>query len=769
MNTLRLDITYRPLRIGWAIRKGDFEGLRRAVKLSYALWGGRFNPILVMDDFEEAQDLVDAFRVDFIYPMSDDPDSKTFAKKFPHLIMPIFAKHVISGGRGGGAHVLDVQNAIAHFIHKPQWQAIKKDGFDVLSWTADDPLADMFLVQYGAYPDVEEIGIDYHKSLVQAASVTDRNLDPLSPLPADLVTKPSISWLSRIGIERHYAISSMTGAPGFFVGSTSCFDDLVTFWNLRAADIGMWFVDEDHLHRYEHILPAWTNKARETVTLRNEFERYLAVRFPERLQDKVRKIFPADDVRFLSLGEGLWNGPHSHAPTMYLGSASVLGIVDQEKGPPKVTFPLSEKPFSDDVWFHAQNLVASVRFFGGLYNDDQYTFTPPFLPGLNEFCAREMHGDYSKVRLEPESIGTIVRVTETDSSLCALPVASLTKKIFEMAGYQTELSSGGIIARQLVSHLEGIQGARVLKLPGVRRLINTYGPTESFTRKVAVQLICQRDPSNPEASFKDYEDLFIETRPMDEKLRPQAVFAFLVEKGLFRQGVRVRCPACTLPSWVSIDSLTQKLTCDLCGHSYDATRQLVDCEWQYRRSGILGVERNVMGSVPVVLTLQQLDTNIGTMRSNRLYSMSLNFRLKDDKDAPHFEVDFVLFVPRPYPERTAVILGECKHGHSIDAGDIENFKRLASALPAKYFEVFLLASKLFPFRPEEIELLKACQPHVILLTAAELEPYHIYERAPEKLGINAWGGGVDDLCTATSKLFFTPRHEKVMPSSANAS
>jgi hypothetical protein len=228
-----------------------------------------------------------------------------------------------------------------------------------------------------------------------------------------------------------------------------------------------------------------------------------------------------------------------------------------------------------------------------------------------------MHGDYSKVRLEPESIGTIVRVTETDSSLCALPVASLTKKIFEMAGYQTELSSGGIIARQLVSHLEGIQGARVLKLPGVRRLINTYGPTESFTRKVAVQLICQRDPSNPEASFKDYEDLFIETRPMDEKLRPQAVFAFLVEKGLFRQGVRVRCPACTLPSWVSIDSLTQKLTCDLCGHSYDATRQLVDCEWQYRRSGILGVERNVMGSVPVVLTLQQLDTNIGTMRSNR--------------------------------------------------------------------------------------------------------------------------------------------------------
>jgi hypothetical protein len=43
---------------------------------------------------------------------------------------------------------------------------------------------------------------------------------------------------------------------------------------------------------------------------------------------------------------------------------------------------------------------------------------------------------------------------------------------------------------------------------------------------------------------------------------------------------------------------------------------------------------------------------------------------------------------------------------------------------------------------------------VILLTSRELEPYHIYDRVPEGIGINAWGGSVEDLCQATSKLFF---------------
>lgn len=49
MDTLRVDICYRPLRVGWVIKLGDTDAFRQAVKFSHTLWGGRFNPILMAD------------------------------------------------------------------------------------------------------------------------------------------------------------------------------------------------------------------------------------------------------------------------------------------------------------------------------------------------------------------------------------------------------------------------------------------------------------------------------------------------------------------------------------------------------------------------------------------------------------------------------------------------------------------------------------------------------------------------------------------------
>jgi hypothetical protein len=36
--------------------------------------------------------------------------------------------------------------------------------------------------------------------------------------------------------------------------------------------------------------------------------------------------------------------------------------------------------------------------------------------------------------------------------------------------------------RQLLARLGGVDGARVFKIPGVRRLLKQYGPTQAFTK-----------------------------------------------------------------------------------------------------------------------------------------------------------------------------------------------------------------------------------------------------------------------------------------------
>ncbi len=756
MDTLRVDICYRPLRIGWAIRAGNIDAFRKAVRLSHTLWGGRYNPIVVVDHEEEATRILDVFRVDLILPIGDSEQVKEFPKRFPYLIKPFFIDTLFIGGlhEPKQAQVLDIHNALVYLRDTPEWKAVKDRGFRVYAWQADDPLADLFIVQLGAYPTAEEIGIDYQDMLIQAAEATECAMDSALPIPLDVLDHPTVAYLPRHGLSRHYSVTAGWDWPGFFLGDITNVDDLVCHWNLRAADIPLWFVDPKHLERYSGILPAWEKRMREMVTHRPDFERDIAV-WSRRESidrdniDEMRK--PFGDIRLMACPVSIhsWNGRNIRPPMMHFGQVSTLGVVGQEGGKSKVSFSLNDKPFCADIWFHTQHLVASISFVGGLYGDEQHTLNPPFIPELNEFYARTMHFEYDKLRIEPEGIGLIIDAADTDTFLYGLPVAELFEKIFGMAGFSVKLSSGGLIARQLIARLGGLHGADLFKIPGVRRLLKTHGPTAAFTKRSALQLIGGKDPANPNVKFED---------PFGRKLEAGAVFSNLVEKGLYRIGRELTCPNCRMNSWVSLDVLEQKVVCELCGHEYDATTQLVDGEWHYRRSGLLGAEKNAQGAIPVILTLHQLKTNMRHALRECMYSPSLNLESEHGAAVTRCEVDLAWLMARPYPSRTAIILGECKDQGIIDANDIDNLRRVADALPRERFEVFVLLAKLCPFTPEEIVNAKTLndkyQARAILLTARELEPWRIYDRAKAEFGIDKYAGDPEDLAQATAQMYF---------------
>lgn len=411
-----------------------------------------------------------------------------------------------------------------------------------------------------------------------------------------------------------------------------------------------------------------------------------------------------------------------------------------------------------------QMLVASLSFIGGLYFDEEHMLVPPYIPELNEFYARNIHFEYDKLRSESERIGLVIDACDSTEFVNALPVAALIEKIFDLAGFTARLSSSGLIARQLITQLGGVDGARAFKIAGVRRLLKTHGPMAAFTKKAAIELIASRDPENPTASFKDYENLYGGHHPFGTKLDPSVVFAYLVEKGLFRIGAELRCPHCRMSSWTALDVLKQKLVCDMCGREFDATRQLVDGSWHYRRSGVLGAERNAQGAIPVVMTLQQFKVNMSTFRQG-VYVPSLELAPKDGTGLPRCETDFVWIIPEPYPEKTVVILGECKDKGgqagegTIDEADIDHLRRVADALPHERFFTYIVLAKLCPFTEKEIALAKTLndryKSRAIMLTARELEPYHFYERtALEFKGIRDHASRPEDLASNTAIMYF---------------
>lgn len=520
METVRVNIAYRPLRICWAIKAGDKESFRNAVRQSHALWGGRFNPIVVIDNESEARRVIEAFRADVIIPIGESEEVKAFPRKFPHLINP-FLNDGIFVGHGEGevrAQVLDVHNAFFYLRDRPEWQGIKKRGVRLFKWQPDDPLADIFLMQLGAYPSTNKFSIDYEKMLIDATGAAEFDIAPDKELPLNILEHPTITYFSRHGLERHYSFNSGWDFPGFFAGDASNLDDLVTFWNLRACDTALWFVDTNHIGRYQAIIPDWKKTVTEMLTFRRDkypehaalWRRTKDSDDPSSVDGLTQNAIFGDEPHTICnvSSESSWNGLNLRPPMMYFSEAASLGVLVTESGKPRLSFGLADKPFAGDNWFHTQHLVASLSFIGGLYGNEDYTLEPPYIPELNEFYARTMFSRYNKLRIESERIGILIDAADTDASLYALPVSELFKRVFELAGYMSKLSSGGLIARQLINQLGGVDGARPFKIPGVRRLLRTHGPTKAFNKKSAIQLIAGKDSDNPNASFKDHENLY---------------------------------------------------------------------------------------------------------------------------------------------------------------------------------------------------------------------------------------------------------------------
>ncbi len=761
MEATRVDIVYRPLRVGFALLSSDRASFRKVARLCTVLWGGRFNPIVAVDR-PEADELVEVFRPDFLVPMGDDPAVAAFVRKYNYLATPLFTDELFylpSDGRAGEARLLDIQNMLFRWQETAEWKHFVSAGVRIPHWEADDHLADVFLAQFGGFPDASEIGVDYAPYISDITGAVGVPIARDGAVPAALLDHRRLSQLSRFALEPHYTSDPGWIYPGLYVGDADNDEDLLNFWNLRACGIALLFLDLMHRDRTAEFNAGYLERLRRQLATRHEFHQQPALWSRPEFGEEARAAAGEGTFNSCTLGDGSWNGLNIRPQRMYLGEETALGIMGGSASRPRVRFALKEKPFAGDIWFHQQHLVASISLIGARSDGIDYTFSPPCIPELNGFAAGKMARSHDSLRIEPESVSVVIDAADHDISLDAIPVPALIERIFALAGFTAKISSSGLITRQLITRMGGVDDARAMKIPGVRRLLKTYGPNASFTRRGALQIIGQPDPVSG-AKFDEHKYLYIE--PRDERdLTPQMVFSHLVEKGLFRIGADLNCPACALTFWIPLDALNQKTVCTLCGNNFDATKQLVQGEYAYRRSGVLGLEKNTQGAIPVLLLLQQLYVNLGGMRGDGLFGTSYDLTPHQPASTlPTCETDFCIVMPTSHSSKVAVVIGECKDaGGSIDAKDIDSLRRVAEAFPAHRFEVFVLLAKLAPFNEQEIALARQLntQPgsrRVIMLTARELEPYRLFERTNAELGLKLNCYSLEELAKATHAIYF---------------
>lgn len=761
MNTLSVTVRYRPIRIGWCVRAGDFAALREALKLTFTMWGGRYNPVIPVDDFATANSLVRLFRVDVLWPVSDDEEVKEFIKRFPHLPNPFFQEDLfVPHGNGERSpQLLDIYHPIRrlheeHFKNNPSPDA----AVTIFEWQAEDPLADVLLATLGTVPPVEVTGTDYLDLLKQHLSAKTVALMPKEPLPQLTGNSWTVSTFGRAFIQQHYSVQNYWGHPGIYVGSSSDFNDLVTFWNLRATDTSLMFYDPNHAVRFEPALTNWLDILRYRPKGRFESENSIAIWFKESTPEPDIGMF-GQGLRLCTVRDGTWNGLNVKAPYMYFSEGSALAAIGEDSaGLPEMSFQLPPTPFNKDTRLYDQHLVVSIDPGIGLFGDERTTFQTPYVPELNEYYGRQYYFEWDKARVEPEGMGIISNVSRSDLSLNALDVVELVKRIFSVAGIDAQPSKPGLIAAQLIYQMGGLQKCRAFKIAGVRDLIEKYRPDQSFTRSGATQLIRGTvNTATGVASFDLYKNIYIEPRPIGINLSTDSVLAYLLKKGVFRAGLKFDCPRCRLEFWTSLDDVRTEATCEYCGHKFNITPYLKDRDWAFRRSGLFGKNDHQEGAIPVVLTLQQLHTTFHSREM--LYTPAMSLK-KKSTTIRECETDFVAVVQRPIDGKIDIAIGECKTREQISDDDVNNLQAIADAFPSERFNVYIIFSKLGSFSSEELarvrQLNNEYRRRVILFTARELEPYHLYERTAKEFNIDRHAVSFEEMANITEQVFLQP-------------
>lgn len=747
--------SYRPLRIGWCVRDGNLEDLRKAWRYTHCFWGGRFNPIIPVPtgDQKFAEQLVDIFRVDVLFPLADDPVLEEFIKKFPHLTWLEHHKELFISAapdKGNLPAVLDICHPVRRMYEAYVEDREKPKISSVLyAWEDTDPLADVFLATFGGFPPAEE-SRNYEKMIEKHLKAERVVLKSDAPLPIDALERLTPLEITELDLEyfpNHHC------HPGLYVGSCQDFTDLFSFWNLRAACTDLLFYDPAHASRLDPLKDAYLPKLRE----RKSVERYEGrVGTWYKSHEAIPEGLPfGENVLKCSADGALWNGLNLIPPYVHFEEKSILGSVGEEYGKLSMTFQMVEKPFYTDTRSHLEQLVISVRSISSLRGTgkENLTFWTPDLPELNHYFGREAEFRWYAARAQHQGLGIITTTISDQFTLRALDVRSLIQEIFKAYGMKAEPSTAGLVGSQLIQQMEGLQGGRVFKITGVRELIEKYRPDQWFTRSAAIQTIGQLDVQGV-PHFEEFEGLYIQKRETP-KLKPEDAFKHLLDREVFRAGLALKCDRCKLEFWQSIDRLGTKVECEFCGNTFNITTQLRDRDWAYRRSGLFGRDNHQEGGIPVALTLQQIDS---ALHGGLLYATGMTLTSSGASITP-CETDFVV-LGKEYDDRLEVGIGECKTRDEITEQDVSNLTKVADAFPDHRIRPFIIFSKVSEFTPEEIKRCEKAQEdnrrRVILLSKRELEPYDIFHHTHKEFDVQACIS-LQDMADNTNAIYFHPR------------
>jgi len=735
MSFSRLSVKYKPLRIGFLVRDGSIEDLVKAAGINSLLWGGIFNPIIPIKNGNNifAHQLIKLFAVDVLYSVTNTQEITDFKSKYPflrdrgHYAEDIFHEDWRTKKKIPG--FLDSRNIVDLLWEKNYKNSPKKfkSNFSVIEWEKTDPLANVFALQFGYFPKIPGIDLkwDYKKYFInglyakeEKININDNiNIHPRKSYGPISLTSAELNGYSTGG----WSLDS----KGIYIGGKDNFNDLFSFWNLRASGKHVVYLAKDCWERtipfvqkfldFLNSLPnRHPNKIEDWIVVYGEFTE-------EEIKEISPKIISKKAVTWSGVNEHSWNGLNIKPDYQVFKWQNINAYTEKSSdGKYIVTADLPQKRFltiDDDPDVGSQQLGVLIDVFSE-HDYPGYTLKLPYITELNEFYSREIVFDPWKLRVSKGGFTIVIPANEDSINIYPIHKQDLIKKIFNTAEVEAEISQSGLISSKIIEKIDGLEGARVLKIKGVRMLLEQGSLNSFITRGEASKIIFDND-------FEKHKKLYIESRKSKE-LDSNQVFDYLLKQDFFRAGLELVCIHCKLKNWLSLKNIDDAWICEYCGDADKISTHLKNRgDWRFRKSGLFAKDNHQEGAIPVLLTLLTMKRILD--RSDFGYTTALNLKGENI----NCETDFCILDNRRENE-LYISIGECKsEGGIITKQDCDNLKGAALKLEksirnSKIYITFAKTADSFTL--EEIALFKEIKDDVnlILFTNKELELYNPY-------------------------------------------
>jgi hypothetical protein len=679
MSSGTVTIRVRPLRVGFLVDPADRAGLYRAIELNTFLWGGSYNPIIPA--YRRTPSKWESYRVRHLPLPLDIVDG--YLNGFdPDLVVPvgICASRIFQAGNrdivktdeligtlkdsAAPQYGIGLIELLDDFIEK-ELKYKRNDDLQVVF--PELPRAyGLFLASvFGVLPKEAQQIVD--KDFLNIAGISkgrvtiDQFLELLrSP---NFFPRRLVSWALEEQPLRE---------PQLFVCDATSTQDIIDYWNLRAA--GFYVVPVP-------IQTAQTDgmKAFARDFIERNYRPYK--NNPEMFHDTTvqrSRSLSEDTVKSFCESLNIPNGGHKAQPKFVL----------QWWYPRLWDAWARENAFGEDIAFpfayEEERRISEGEERLELWSQDpkfdtfrHYSGKPKF---ANEFSFRFYGSKEPMAEVFPEgsrklssAIGrtgyihwrfsrfgpVFLAHNRRDLIFLDLPLAeAVMKEWFRERGWKVSLSGPGRIAKQLLKQLGGIYGTSQLAHRGVVELLGELEKEAGMPRQAVLEKLKRVIESD--GLFYDAEH-FLQG---------------LLSANALRLGTKIQCPVCTRHNWYQLDALDYELQCRFCLSDFSPPlKSPKDIEWTYRAHGPFA-SSVAQGAFTVLLTLKLFGGDL-----NR--GVTPLFSYKAEKNGKHLEADLTcLYKPSTWRETgTHVVHVECKSFTRFERRDIERMKELAAAFP----------------------------------------------------------------------------------------